>query len=327
MFGRSRARLPVVLCIDVEPEERYVDRASRRWESFRRSFGMYQTWRERLADATRTQAHLSWFLRMDPQVASTFGSPDAVVVRDGDLIARLVAEGDEIGLHVHMFRWDEDAGHWLTDHGDPEWVGHCIDTSLRAFERSFGRRCRSFRFGDGWCSNEGLARTESAGVRYDLTAEPESRARPSLVPSEPHTGCLPGWDGTPRRPYRPSRRDFRVEDASCPRGTWMIPVSVVEEKPGGGERRGSFRTLNLTLESDLFAAGVEAALARPRPLLVCMARADDIYRPVAGDFVHRNLEYLAAHDARARLAFSRPDEALRRLGLESRFRQWRRDRW
>jgi len=53
---------------------------------------------------TGSPVHFSWFLRMDPQITHTYGSPDWVVTRYPKLIEGLDAAGDELGLHVHPWR-------------------------------------------------------------------------------------------------------------------------------------------------------------------------------------------------------------------------------
>jgi len=309
--------IPVLVCIDVEPDPRCIDRENPPpWRGFEASVAFFESARSRLRSATRSPVHFCWFLRMDPQVEGCYGDAAWFAREHAAAIATLARSGDEIGLHAHMHRWDEPIGAWIVDHGDPDWVAHCLDVSFDAFARSLGRRCTSFRFGDGWCSDAALARIEAFGVRYDLTGEPESQPRPSLVPGEAATGSLPGWVGIPRAPYRPSREDFRRPDPRRRGGLWEIPLTAGT----GSDRSDSsapWRTLNLTIEPAIFRAVVERVIeGSPRPYLGFMVRADDSCND-AREVVLANLDFVASHPLVRRFRFSTPARAMRRLGLLS----------
>src|SRR5262249_59394441 len=120
------------------------------------------------------------------------------------LLDALRAAGDEIGVHAHAWRWDDDAGQWLADHGNPRWVDHCIRSSLRVYRDAFGRATRVFRFGDRFLSNRIIALLDREGVACDLTLEPGHRSVKTLRASDRTTGVVPDYSAAPRRPYRPS---------------------------------------------------------------------------------------------------------------------------
>ena len=72
----NRAKLPVVVCLDMEPDLRVVEPAmGGPWAGFEELLPRIDALRLRLARLTRAPAFFSWFLRMDPQVAETWGSP------------------------------------------------------------------------------------------------------------------------------------------------------------------------------------------------------------------------------------------------------------
>jgi hypothetical protein len=223
----SMRKIPVIICIDVEPDEREIDSAiPKDWEGFEESLKFFGNLRPRLEGATGARVSFSWFFRMDPQIEHTYGLSWWVVKRYGEAIEQLKLAGDEIGLHAHAWRWDAGRLKWVIDHGDQEWINHCLHTSFEAYRRAFGRHCLSFRFGDHWMNNETMALLESLGVKFDLTVEPGNRARPGLHPRELHTGSLPDYMATPTWPYRPSRRDFRKHSPAQGRELWAIPLST-----------------------------------------------------------------------------------------------------
>src|SRR4051794_15451026 len=82
---RSRREIPVVLCIDVEPDPRVLDPATTPpWDGFERLIERLPALRQRLAEATGKPAAFTWALRMDPQVAEAFGSPSWLAEKYGD---------------------------------------------------------------------------------------------------------------------------------------------------------------------------------------------------------------------------------------------------
>ena len=157
-------RIPVLICIDIEPDERTLDpRARLDWTGFEQSYEFFSDLRPRLETATGSPVHFSWFLRMDPQITHTYGSAHWVVTRYARLIDRLQGAGDELGLHVHAWRWDHRSQGWIADLADQTWVDHCVRSSFEAFHTSLKRRCRSFRFGDHWMNDQTLDLLEQIG--------------------------------------------------------------------------------------------------------------------------------------------------------------------
>jgi hypothetical protein len=219
-------KLPIAICIDVEPDERAIDpRVAADWLGFEKTFEFFERLRPQLEDVTGAAAHFSWFVRMDPQIAQAYGSPAWSVARYGKLLDRLLASGDEIGLHIHAWRWDEAFGNWIADMGNQEWVDSCVRMGFAAFEQSLKRPCRSFRFGDHWMNNATLDLVERLGARFDLTAEP---GRKMLLIPEPRTGFPPDYSLTPSQPYRPSKTNFTECSDSTARRLWVVPLSTFD---------------------------------------------------------------------------------------------------
>lgn len=219
-------KIPIVICIDVEPDERAIERnVAKDWEGFETTFEFYEKLRPRLEDATDFPVHFSWFLRMDPQIADTYGSPNWAVTRYRKMFERLEATGDDIGLHTHAWRWDAKLCEWVADMGDQEWVNHCVQMSFSAFEQSFRRTCQSFRFGDHWMNDATLALVERLGARFDLTVEP---GRKKLYIPDRYTGSPPDYSQAPRQPYRPSKLNFTECGVEQKRELWAVPLSTCD---------------------------------------------------------------------------------------------------
>ncbi|HYY59265.1 MAG TPA: hypothetical protein VE842_18190, partial [Pyrinomonadaceae bacterium] len=217
-------KIPILICIDVEPDKRApAPNVLKDWVGFEQSFEFYSELRPRLERATRSPVHFSWFFRMDSQIQFVYGDPAWGVRRYGRLIEELEKAGDELGLHTHAWRWDEDTARWFADMRDQQWVDHCVRMSFEAFQKCFNRPCLSFRFGDSWINNKTLDLIERLGARFDLTLEPGLKRL--LIP-EHFVGSAPDFTRVPQRPYHPSKLDFRKRGTWWKRGLWMIPLST-----------------------------------------------------------------------------------------------------
>lgn len=319
-------KVPVVFCIDVEPEPRELPlNAPESWSGFERIVQDFDVLRARMEHATGSTCRFSWFVRMDPQIAKSYGSAGWAAQRYGDVFERLRSAGDEVGLHVHAFRWDEKKSRWIVDHGDPDWIEHCIRTGFQAFEDAFRRQCRSFRFGDRWMSDSALGLVEQLGALFDLTVEMGAPPVPAGNMEEAFTGCLPSYRDVPRRPYRASNRDFRRRGLVRPKNIWMIPVSGARSERQGLSRRvragrallglRESTTLNLAYSGRLFRMIADRALrARDLTHLCVVVRTDAAVREEQRHNFQENLAFLISRLETARYTFCTPAEAVELAG-------------
>jgi len=329
--GRSNtevnSRIPILICIDVEPNERVIDPGvPADWTGFERTVEFFSELRPRLETATRSAVHFSWFLRMDPQITDTSGSPDWVVTRYPRLIAELEAAGDELGLHSHAFRWDAPAHDWVADYANQEWVDHCVRSSFEAFQTSLHRQCRSFRFGDHWMNDQTIGLLEKLGARFDLTLEPGA-ATPQM-PGEIFTGAFPDYSRIPQVPYRPHVSDFKKPSWWWKRDLWIIPISagVKASAIASPEAKGrmwpasnpglpqEYMSLILGFDPSSFSRIANKLLSQlKRPYLALPARTDMALYPDRRSILERNIEFLVTHPLVKDFSFDTPAEALSRL--------------
>lgn len=284
--ARRRAGVPIVLCVDVEPDLRVFDRGDARpWSGFERFVERLPPLRERLSDIAGAPVVLTWFLRMDPQVAQTWGSPGWVAETYGAALAELVAHGDELGLHTHTWRWDDGAGTWVADFEDQDWAKHCLATGLDAFESAFGRPCLAHRGGDRFISSSMLSRLGEAGVKVDLTIEP---GWPPGGPSGEgqSIGMLPDYRHVPLKPYRSSPAGFPAPESDG-QGPLLIPLF----SPPAMRRR---HRLPLPPDSGHFVSRLAFEMTRRTPPVLALVLRSDAALG-SWDLVSANLEHLARH--------------------------------
>jgi hypothetical protein len=327
----ERKKIPVVVSIDVEPDDFFIDRNSQpAWNGYESIHDFLSEFRAGLASASGSAVHFSWFFRMDPQIAETYGSAMWAFIHYRDRVEKSRDQGDEIGLHTHAYRWSDDLDDWIVDHGNRDWINHCVSSSLDAFRQATGHHCESFRFGDGWLNAETLRLLEDSGVRFDLTLEPERAGRQTWHPDRHFTGSLPDWSGIPQIPYRASSADFRKSDLARTNGMWLIPVSsgraqtvkisvwhrckhFFHGRKNGAEQ--GYPILNMNQSPEIFCRYVDDLLdVRKSPYLAFMMRSDVSIRKQQFVNVQGNLDYLLSHPMIGRLSFATPAETIRLLG-------------
>src|SRR5262245_43187790 len=120
-------KIPIIICIDIEPDERAIDPHKRGdWPGFEETWKYFARLRPSLVLATQSPARLNWYLRMDPQISRVYGSAGWAATRYREFFAEMQAAGDEIGLHPHAWRWDEPGQKWVSDFASQEWIEHCV---------------------------------------------------------------------------------------------------------------------------------------------------------------------------------------------------------
>jgi len=277
-----------VICIDVEPDPRVVDRSDPPpWLGFERMLERLPGLRQRLSEATDSPAAFTWFLRMDPQVATTWGTAGWVVERYEKAIAELSEAGDELALHAHTWRWDEGANDWIGEFADPAWEEHCVGLGLESFRAALGRDCRAHRGGDHFLSGTMLACLQAAGVRVDLTVEP-GLSMPRMPADGQVHGVLPDYRRVPATPYRSSRARFPEPDPHAPAETLLVPLLSA---PG---RWPPLRRTPVRLASPgtSFVPALGAALLR-RPPVVALAMRTHLAAFPEWSLFERNVTRLA----------------------------------
>jgi hypothetical protein len=319
---RDGTRIPVVLCIDVEPDAPVPPPyGASLWSGFPAIHEKLMALRRRLSAITGSHANFSWFLRLDPQVEFAFGSADWVVAQHADLIDALRREEDEVGLHVHVTRWCAERRVYVVEYGDRASVERCVRLGATAFRGAFDQAPRAFRFGFGWMNTDAAALLESIGVRYDLSVECGRRfalfARPGEIVS-PH---VVDHSAVPRMPYRPSKADYRVADTESATRMWCLPITTgtapVLFELIGHLRRGRARwpqhsplAADLSLHPGVFRRIIDRWLVQaPHPYLVLVVRSSTATNELRACF-ESNLEVLCHHAQATRFRYTTPGDAI-----------------
>lgn len=331
----SSNKIPVVLCVDIEPDEFFVDRVcTKPWTGFEFSNGYLKKFRTRFEEVTGQAVYFNWFIRMDPQVAIAYGNAAWAAERYAGFFEEYRSAGDEIGLHVHTYRWLEDRDQWLDDCGNAEWVTHCLQSSNDSFNEAFGKQARSIRFGNYWLSTAAVNQAEALGFEFDLTIEPGLNASNWQSDKKPpQTGVIPDFYRVPRVPYVPSRSNFKKQgDKGDGRNIMMMPITsaylalgwgprdikrrlgrLVRNGPSGHRQDQPLSMWRKWTGKDGFTNMLDRAIAlQKRPYLAFAVRSDMNGREFQA--YDSCLNALLNHPAASRFVFCNPRNAMRYLG-------------
>jgi len=317
------------MVIDVEPDEFFIARTQPvPWKGYENVWRFFHQLRPVLSERTGASVHYSWYFRMDPQVEEVYGAPAWAVTHYAKFVDDCVANGDELGLHPHDYRWEPKADNWIIDHGNQPWIDHCVRMAFATFREAFGKDCDSFRFGDRWMNDQTLALVESLGARFDLTLEPGRLSKLATYPDKPFSGSLPDYAGVPRSPFRPSKLDFRKPDFTRTEGIWVIPMSTYlkhEEEAlvrfwgkliSAEPSIRSCHMLNLGYDAEFFRRGVDRVLRSSKnPYLSFVIRSDIGTNRKLWENLQKNFDSILNHPLVNRFIFSTPAETMRMLGF------------
>jgi len=225
--------IPVVWCVDVEPDATVPTAGERRWTGFDDMVDTVARVRPALEARTGAPVRVAWFLRMDPMVSDIYGRADHVVEEHAECFDRLATAGDPIGLHVHPYRFDPERAVWYSDHTDLDWARYCITTAGASFTATFGRAPTTLRMGGYYLPSAVVDALVEQGVRVDLTAEPgrgpmSKDTSHGAFATEPSTDFRP----FPRQRYRPSTADLSIPatNAADARALTLVPLTAYDTR-------------------------------------------------------------------------------------------------
>lgn len=350
-------RIPLIFCIDVEPDDHvYALENPSPWKGFEALAEESVGLRARLSALTGEPARFTWSLRLDPQIAEAYGDPAWIIDQHRDFFEEARGRGDAVGVHPHAWRWERERRVWISDHADAAWVDRCIEMSFETYRSRFGEAPSHHRFGGRFVSEGVLAAVERLGARFDLTLEPgEPGKKPGERDGGIWTGELPDFGKVPRKPYHPDPADFRQPARDGVGGLWTIPLSsgrfvakrtrrplrMAERlshpartargvtrrldrgarRPAGGDRRPPYNPLAMWLDwrtpADFWNSAFASLDEVDYPYLAFAVRSDIGIRSETRAGFEGIVASLFERREASRLVFTTPEDALRRLGLQT----------
>lgn len=213
--------LPMAMTVDVDPD--YYD------SSFSKtSQTEHMSWRgvsQGLPRLRQLQSDhellralkITWFVRVDDQIGHYYGDVAYLIDRYRDFWEDSVARGDEIALHVHLYRLNNRS--WIQDN-EPITIE---DQLSRAFEAMAHRGFipESSRIGDAFQSDVVMRCLDQLGLRVDSTAMPGRKRNDD--------DRRFNWEETTPFPYHPSRYDYS-KSGEHSLDILEIPMSMLKTK-------------------------------------------------------------------------------------------------
>ena len=310
--------IPVVLSVDLEPDgPGHLVTPETPWLGADAVRRWIDDILERSAARTGRDGRVNWLVRFDPQVEETYGSATYAVEAEPDLFARADERGDELGLHIHGWRRTPEGG-WVDDFGDEAWLGECIDRSVAAFDKAFGRPCPTVSIGNRALTPAAIARFVHHGVAIDQTGEPanppvDDGAWPNV------RGAIPDYRRMPRHPHLLVPGLVELPLTAGRKRLGLHPKAHLSRMRRHGLRERLDQPLQLggkDVPGTSFGELISDALARlPRPYLSFAVRSDGILNPVQRPRLVGHIAEVLTLPEAERFAFMTPTEAVEALGV------------
>lgn len=314
------AVIPVVIAVDFEPDGRgHRPPEPGAWPGALATHEWLGRQRVAAEAVTGRPVHFSWLLRMDAGMAEAYGSATHVVDVHPDLVADVVAHGDDLGIHVHGWRREPD-GTWVDDLDDPGWLHDSVATALEAFQGACGRPCRLSRMGNRFLSAALIDQLAAADVEVDLTVEPASTGVDDGGMSHVR-GPIPDQRRTPRTPHQVGPGLVELPLTASSKRLGLHPKAHLSRM----RRHGIGQRLDVPLRlgrpmppDDGFGARVQRSLrALRRPYLAFTVHSDGILDPDQRPRQLAHFDALLALPEAPRFAFVTPGECVSLLGHET----------
>lgn len=196
---------------------------------------------------------MTWFVRVDDQLASTYGSPAYLLDHYGDMWGSYRKEGDEIAWHPHLYRRNKDG--WELEM-DREQLHRQMERAYQCMS-DLGYKPHSSRIGESYVSLDLMMKLEELGLSCDSTAMPGRKRQDAFRTLD--------WEPTPQTPYYPSRSDYRVpgEDHF---NVLELPMSMVISRTGY-DSRPLKRYVDLSFRNEVIGKGIQEYVKDARLLI------------------------------------------------------------
>lgn len=290
----------VIICCDTEPDQPFyggldykVHFGSHKWRGIEEGIPEMKEIANSVEDPEGHNAKITWFLRSDDQMKILYDDPAWIVRNFRSLWKELESEGDEIGWHPHLWRWNERIESWYPELEDKGWIENCLEEGFKSFSGEF--RLMSSRMCWNFHNNITMNKINELGIAVDISAMPGQK----FIKYVYESAYFPNydWEGSPEHPYFPSHLDYRREadKNGPPLNILEIPLTNFKIslpwrikrnlnklfKPKGGYPLGKRNPLKITGNPDLFKLSVKEKFFESKqrncsPFLVSFFHADEV---------------------------------------------------
>jgi hypothetical protein len=183
---------------------------------------------EKVKDRMGHAPKYTWCVRCDQQIKQIYGSPSWVLSEFLDRWNDLEGQGDEVGWHLHLWRWHEARNCWRQEISDENWICKNMEEGYQSFRKAWGKPPTCLRTGWTFHSNLTMNKANELGITVDFSALPGFSS--SLSPDSKRFENYVDWEVTPAFPYHPSSKDYRRPTLNEKESLNLIeiPCSVLE---------------------------------------------------------------------------------------------------
>ncbi len=230
-------RLIVIIGCDCDP-----DRAKYGGENLMSHHGEYE-WqgikkgipqiKEQLLDVQSgfdSSLKFTWCVRSDLQIEKIYGNAGWCLKEFSSLWRKLEEEGDEIGWHPHLARWNFERKLWFQEIKDEQWMKECIAKGFTAFKENWGESPTTSRMGWIFHNNLTMEEISTLGIKVDFSAIPDLSKAIVSKKTTRNIYDYADWKNTLLHPYHPSRADYRVTSKDNNLPIWEIPCMPLHSR-------------------------------------------------------------------------------------------------
>lgn len=184
----------------------------------------------------------TWFIRIDSQVETIYGSALYAFEKHAEKINWLQQNGHEIGWHHHAYRQNGTAWEQETN------VFRICDALMHYGSMARAKNITAARMGWGQHTNETMQVLATLGFKTDSSAVPR--------PDYSWDKAVRDWSITGQDPYYPAEADYRRPgDSHLP--VLEIPMATVPLPLPGDTEPGVIRYINPAYHPEVFRRAME----------------------------------------------------------------------
>jgi hypothetical protein len=217
--------IPINYNIHIEPDGYFIGLDEKnRLTGFENAIRNVERIRQKFHEVGKT-FNVQWLVRADKQIEKVYGSVDWIFKEYEKEINVLKDKGDEIGIHMHLYQWDEGLGNWKLNFDDKDYTESLVEQSVNAYRTHFNEAPSIYSMGDTWTDTHLINYLASFGIKYELTTVPRRGIKPFSSFNGQYSGKPANYINMPSHPYFPDSSDFTVESKKRD-GLAIVPLTT-----------------------------------------------------------------------------------------------------
>jgi hypothetical protein len=157
-------------------------------------------WRDLSECFAKKGAPVTWLIRVDDGPVY-----DSMLTLSKNMILTLKSMGDEIGIHIHTWIWNEVSSKWIQTTKTSDEI-NIVTRSLKTFNKNLGFAPFSSRMGWTAMSNAIMNTLNSNGLLADASATPGTISSGKFG----NRDNIYDWSRTPSAIYHPNIKDYQT---------------------------------------------------------------------------------------------------------------------